>query len=267
MAISGNTRKITVEQANTLMQGLATKSDARFQHQEAGKGLSQENYTTTEKTKLSGIEAGANNYTLPDATTSGKGGVQVGANIEVDGGTISVKNGSTSDKGVVQLEDSYSSAATDKAATPAAVKAAYDLAGSKQSPATSLAGYGITDAYTKQQVDDAIAAAASSSYHAGGSLAASGLVAGLLVAANDSKVYNVSEEFTTTADFVEGAGKKHPAGTNIVVVNTAAAGETAAYKFDVLAGFVDLSDYATLEDVEAASAQYIQYIVDGIYNE
>ena len=60
MAISGNTKKITVEQANTLMQGMATKSDARFQHQETGKGLSQENYTTTEKSKLSGIEEGAN---------------------------------------------------------------------------------------------------------------------------------------------------------------------------------------------------------------
>lgn len=34
------------------------------------------------------------------------------------------------------------------AATPSAVKAAYDLANGKQSPATTLAGYGITDAAT-----------------------------------------------------------------------------------------------------------------------
>ncbi len=32
----------------------------------AGKGLSTEDYTTAEKTKLAGIEAGANNYTHPD---------------------------------------------------------------------------------------------------------------------------------------------------------------------------------------------------------
>lgn len=38
----------------------------------AGRGLSQENYTTTEKTKLSGL----NNYTLPTATPSVLGGVK-----------------------------------------------------------------------------------------------------------------------------------------------------------------------------------------------
>lgn len=32
-------------------------------------------------------------------------------------------------------------------------------------------------------------------------------------------VYNVTDEFTTTADFVEGAGKKYPAGTNVVIVD------------------------------------------------
>ena len=49
-----------------------------------GKGLSTEDYTTAEKTKLSGIEAGANNYTLPAATTSALGGVKVGSNLAVD---------------------------------------------------------------------------------------------------------------------------------------------------------------------------------------
>ena len=49
-----------------------------------GKGLSTEDYTTAEKTKLAGIEAGANNYTLPAATTSALGGVKVGSNLAVD---------------------------------------------------------------------------------------------------------------------------------------------------------------------------------------
>ena len=49
-----------------------------------GKGLSTEDYTTAEKTKLSGIEANANNYTLPAATTSALGGVKVGSNLAVD---------------------------------------------------------------------------------------------------------------------------------------------------------------------------------------
>ena len=44
---------------------------------------------------------------------------------------ISIADGSTSVKGAVQLEDSYASTSTTKAATPAAVKAAYDLAATK----------------------------------------------------------------------------------------------------------------------------------------
>lgn len=55
-------------------------------------------------------------------------------------------------------------------------------------------------------------------------------------------VYNMSEAFTTTADFVEGAGKDYPVGTNVVVVDLG--DETLHdYKFDVLPGFVDLSGY------------------------
>ena len=108
-----------------------------------------------DKAKLDGIAEGANNYiyTLPNATSSTLGGVKVGTNISVSNGTISVANSSTSAKGVVQLTNSTSSTSTTTAATPASVKSAYDLAKSKQSPATSLSGYGITDAYTKDEVN------------------------------------------------------------------------------------------------------------------
>ena len=96
-------------------------------------------------------------YTLPAATTSVLGGVKVGTNISVSSGTISVANGSTSAKGVLQLTNSTSSTSTTTAATPASVKSAYDLAAGKQSPATTLSGYGITDAYTKTEVDNKVA--------------------------------------------------------------------------------------------------------------
>lgn len=43
-----------------------------------GKGLSANDYTNEEKAKLGGVEANANNYTLPDASASVKGGVTVG---------------------------------------------------------------------------------------------------------------------------------------------------------------------------------------------
>ena len=52
-----------------------------------GKGLSTEDYTTAEKTKLAGIEAGANNYTLPTATANALGGIKVGANLAIDSST------------------------------------------------------------------------------------------------------------------------------------------------------------------------------------
>lgn len=43
----------------------------------AGKGLSTEDYTTVEKSKLAGIADNANNYTLPVATSTVKGGVEL----------------------------------------------------------------------------------------------------------------------------------------------------------------------------------------------
>lgn len=60
-----------------------------------------------------------------------------------------------------------------------------------------------------------------------------------LTAANEGFVYDMSEAFTTTADFREGAGKAYPAGTNVVVASVG----SNAYKYDVLSGFVDLSGY------------------------
>ena len=57
----------------------------------SGKQLSTEDYTTEEKTKLSGIDDNANNYTLPAATANALGGVKIGSNITLaNGGTISI---------------------------------------------------------------------------------------------------------------------------------------------------------------------------------
>lgn len=50
-------------------------------------------------------------------------------------------------------------------------------------------------------------------------------------------VYNVTDAFTTTSSFVEGAGKSYPAGTNVVCVNTTG----STYAWDVLTGMVDIS--------------------------
>ena len=57
-------------------------------------------------------------------------------------------------------------------------------------------------------------------------------------------VYNITNEFVTTDNFLEGAGKMYPTGTNVVVVE----GDTE-YQYDVLSGFVDLSNYATKSEL------------------
>ena len=62
-------------------------------------------------------------------------------------------------------------------------------------------------------------------------------------------VYNVTTEFTTTSDFVEGAGKKYPAGTNVVVVDTDTTGSNPEYKFDAQAGMTDLTGYVKETDL------------------
>ena len=76
------------------------------------------------------------NTTYAAATTSNLGLVKVGTNISVSEGTISVANGSTSAKGVVQLSSATNSTSTTLAATASAVKAAYDKGASAATAAS-----------------------------------------------------------------------------------------------------------------------------------
>ena len=106
----------------------------------------------------------------------------------------------------------------------------------KADKATTLDGYGITNAYTKDEINAKI----SSVYKPAGAVAFAELPS--LSESILGNVYNVTDAFTTTANFVEGAGNKYPKGTNVVVVKVG-----DAYKYDVLAGFVDLSGYVEKE--------------------
>ena len=98
------------------------------------------------------------------------------------------------------------------------------------------------DVYTKQQTDDKISAAISSVYKPAGSTTFAELPAPSPNVLGN--VYNVTDAFTTTDQFVEGAGKSYPAGTNVAVVLV---GED--YKYDVLSGMVDLSNYSTTDEI------------------
>ena len=91
---------------------------------------------------------------------------------------------------------------------------------------------------TTSNVNTLINQAVSTVYTPKGSLADISTLTTLASSGKVGDVYNISSEFTTTADFVEGVGKVYPAGTNIVLVEV-----EEAKKWDVLAGSVDLSAY------------------------
>lgn len=202
----------------------------------AGKGLSTNDFTTAEKEKLKNIAEGANSYTLPDATATVKGGVIVGENLTVSGGKVSVANASATAKGVVQLSSATNDTSTDKAATASAVKAAYDLAAGKQAPATTLKGYGITDAYTKTEIDTKM----TSAMHYRGTKATYG---DLPTTGNElGDVWNI-----TAADKAHGIN----AGDNVAWNGTG---------WDVQAGTIDLSAYMLTENIAAITSEELDTI-------
>lgn len=116
---------------------------------------------------------------------------------------------------------------------------------------TNGAGY-----QTASDVQSIIDGQISSAYKAKGSIAFASLPA--LSASVEGFVYNVTDNFTTTSDFVEGAGKAYPSGTNVVIINTTG----STYKYDVLAGIVDLSSYVLASDLVA----YTNSEIDSLFN-
>lgn len=130
----------------------------------------------------------------------------------------------------------------------------------KAESATTLAGYGITDAYTKtdvynkteadEQIDNKVKAAVASVYKIKGSIAFASLpVEGM----KDGDVYNITDAFTSTNAFVEGAGKEYPAGTNVAYVEESG-------KWDCMAGTYDFSGYLQKTDIRSLTSEEIAAI-------
>ena len=102
---------------------------------------------------------------------------------------------------------------------------------------------------TQSEVQTLINTAIGAVYKPAGSIAFADLPA--LTAANLGKVYNITDAFTTTDDFVEGAGKRYKAGADVGIIGIEDGGSTT-YKYNVFANFVDLSGY--IERVSGATA-------------
>lgn len=94
---------------------------------------------------------------------------------------------------------------------------------------------------TADQVQAAISSAITGVYTPKGSIAFASLPTA--AAGNKGWVYNISDAFTTTAAFVEGAGHSYGAGTNVVCVDVG----SGSYKWDVLAGTIDLTELTAAE--------------------
>lgn len=101
----------------------------------------------------------------------------------------------------------------------------------------------VSDGVTSSKVSEMISSAISGVYTPKGTIAFASLPTAS--AGNIGWVYNISDAFTTTAAFVEGAGKSYGAGTNVVCVDAGA----GAYRWDVLAGAIDLTEL-TADEVQ-----------------
>lgn len=211
------------------------KCDNEYVAKQAGKGLSTNDYTTEEKNKLNSIEAGAEVNIIESIVVNG-----VTATISNKTASVTVSSGGSS------LIDSISVNGVTQTITNKNVDITVPT---NNNQLTNGAGY-----QTASDVETAINNKIGSAYKAKGSIAFASLPA--LSSSNEGNVYNVTDSFTTTSDFVEGAGKTYPAGTNVVIINTTG----TTYKYDVLAGIVDLSNYVQVSDLVAYTNSEIDTI-------
>ena len=212
-----NNRKITVDDMMTIAQDMAAKNDARFfKNANAGDLATKD-------------EVGESDLTVALATKI---------------------------NGKADLTDLGDLAEKDEVTKTDLATALKDEIEGKADAETLLADYGITDAYTKSEID----AKFSSVYKAGGNVT----FANLPVASDTTlgMVYNVTDAFTTTVDFNEGTGKEYPANINVAIVTP---DNGATFKYDIFMGAIDLSNYVQHEDIETASAADITAICNEYY--
>lgn len=123
------------------------------------------------------------------------------------------------------------------------------------------------DVYSKQDVDDKIGAvqkSVSTAYVAAGSITFSELPEA--DEEHAGYVYNITDEFTTTENFLEGSGKTFPAGTDVAIVVEDGG---SSYKYNVFGSFVDTSKFVEKDGNKVLSDQNYtdadKSKLDGIY--
>ena len=156
------------------------------------------------------------------------------------------------DKGVNIAVPTGALASLDEVSEENLSEALAALINGKADKATTLAGYGITDAYTKDETEGAISTAVKTAiagvYKVKGSISFASLPTEGM---EEGYVYNITEEFTTTDAFVEGAGVKYPAGTNVCYTEAG---------WDAMVGIYDFSDYMLRSELQDITSEEIDQI-------
>ena len=224
-------------------------------------------YNTTDKTiyKWDGTQWSAmgSSYTLPVATPSVLGGVKVGTGLSAEAdGTLSAnvvsvagKTGAVNldknDVGLGNVDNTSDANKPVSTAVQSALDDKLDLSGGTMTGDLNMGSNKITglddptnasDAATKEYVDTV----ATGALVAKGSTTFANLPAPSASTVNT--FYNVSDDFTTTADFIEGAGHDYPAGTNVAIINVGTE-QAPSYKYDAMTGIIDTSNFVTKTDV------------------
>lgn len=203
---------------------------ADFVAKEAGKGLSANDFTDELKAKLEAIEEAAQVNVIESVKVNSVA-LEVGEDKSVN---IVVPTGALADLDKVstsELDDTLVALIT------------------KLSTATTLAGYGITDAYTKTETEDAIDAKVASAYKVKGSVAFADLPTEGM---EEGWMYNITDEFTADTTFVATEqGKTYPAGTNVAYTEAG---------WDAMGGIYDFSDFVKKDDIVALTTEEIAAI-------
>jgi hypothetical protein len=100
-------------------------------------------------------------------------------------------------------------------------------------------------------VYNAITTALTSIYTPRGDLTCAELTSSLLVAANVGNIYEMSDSGTTSALFLQGAGKTIHVGDNVGIIQTG----VDTYKFNLMANAFDMTDYQKKELTSAVEGQ------------
>ena len=116
---------------------------------------------------------------------------------------------------------------------------------------------------TTSEMQEAIAEQIGRVYKPAGSTTFENLPA--LTAANLGNVYNVTNGFTTTADFKEGAGVDYGPGQDVAIINDGTE-QNPVYKYNVMSGAIDLSGYWGKTELVAITTAEIDEVWDSVFN-